>query len=106
MIKFLKTQKTELRGKIVASFILCGTTGKDVKGEERIEEYFSKFHAPLDEKPLLNEKFGGRIIIDKLNEKDRKLLEMFYKKVLKREFVSCDRTQPNKARLFGGNMFS
>ena len=101
MLKFLSTQKTELKGKIVASFILCGTTAKDTEGEERIETYFHKFHSSLDEKPPLSDYFGGRMIIDKLNEKDRRLLEMFYKKILKREFVSWDRTQPEKARLFG-----
>ncbi|MCK4974236.1 MAG: hypothetical protein KAR81_03205, partial [Sulfurimonas sp.] len=92
MLKFLQTQKAELKDKIVASFILCGTTNKDVQGEARIEQYFTKFHSSLDKKPPLNEKFGGRMIIDKLNDKDKKLLEMFYKKVLKREFVSWDRT--------------
>ncbi len=101
MLKFLSTQKIELRGKIVASFILCGTTAKDVKGEERIEKYFQKFHVSLDKKPPLNEYFGGRMIIDKLNEKDKKMLEVFYERILKREFVSWDRTQPDKARLFG-----
>ena len=101
MLKFLETQKAELKDKIVASFILCGTTNKDVQGEARIEQYFTKFHSSLDKKPPLNEKFGGRMIIDKLNEKDKKLLEMFYKKVLKREVVSWDRTEPDKARLFG-----
>ncbi|MEA3330557.1 MAG: flavodoxin domain-containing protein [Campylobacterota bacterium] len=101
MLKFLKEYKAELKDKIVASFILCGTTGKDLKGDERIEQYFTKFHASLDKKPLLNEKFGGRIIIDKLNEKDKKLLDTFYKRVLKREFVSWDRTEPKKAELFG-----
>lgn len=101
MLKFLETQKAELKDKIIASFILCGTTSKDVQGEARIEQYFGKFHSSLDKKPPLNEKFGGRMIIDKLNDKDKKLLEMFYKKVLKREFVSWDRTEPQKARLFG-----
>ena len=103
MLRFLESYKKELKGKIVASFILCGTTAKDLKGEERIEKYFTKFHASMDKKPALNEYFGGRMIIDKLNEKDRKLLEMFYKKILKREFVSWDRTEPEKARLFGQN---
>ena len=100
VLKFLETQKEELRGKVLASFILCGTTDKDKDGKKRIEQYFRKFHASLDEKPALNEKFGGRMIIDKLNEKDKKLLTMFYKKILKREFVSWDRTEPEKARLF------
>ncbi|MCD4667116.1 MAG: flavodoxin domain-containing protein [Sulfurimonas sp.] len=101
MLKFMDTQKEELQDKIIASFILCGTTNKDIKGEERIEKYFTKFHSSLDKKPPLNEKFGGRMIIDKLNEKDRKLLDTFYKKVLKREFVSWDRTEPKKAEFFG-----
>ncbi len=101
MLRFLETQKALLEDKIVASFILCGTTGEDVKSDERIESYFSKFHTSLDKKPSLSEKFGGRLIIDKLNEKDRKLLEVFYERVLKREFVSWDRTEPRKAQQFG-----
>lgn len=101
MIKFLQTQQEELKDKVIASFILCGTTSQDVKGEARIEKYFAKFHAPLEKKPQLSEYFGGRMIIDELNEKDKKILAVFYTKVLKREFVSWDRTQPDKARKFG-----
>ncbi|MEA3491189.1 MAG: flavodoxin domain-containing protein [Campylobacterota bacterium] len=100
MIRFLKEYKAKLTGKIIASFILCGTTGNDTKGEERIAQYFHKFHAPLDIKPSLNQKFGGRMIIDKLTPEDRKLLENFYLKVLKREFVDWDRTEPDKAKIF------
>ncbi len=101
LLIFLQNNKEELKGKIIASFILCGTTAKDVQGEARIEQYFHKFHASLDEEPQLSQYFGGRMIINKLNEKDRKLLQHFYKKVLKREFVSWDRTQPKEAKLFG-----
>lgn len=101
MINFLETQKQELKDKIIASFILCGTTSKDVKGEARIVKYFAKFHAPLENKPQLSKYFGGRMIIDELSEKDRKILAVFYKKLLKREFVSWDRTQPEKAKAFG-----
>ena len=101
MIKFLETQKETLGEKVIASFILCGTTSKDAKGEERIQRYFSKFHAPLEKKPQLSNYFGGRMNIEQLNEKDRKILTIFYKKILKREFVSWDRTQPEKAKNFG-----
>jgi len=100
ILRFLETQKEELQGKVIASFILCGTTGEDVDGEKRIQQYFEKFHSSLDEKPAFSEQFGGRMIIDKLNEKDKKLLTMFYKKILKREFVSWDRTEPKKALAF------
>ncbi len=101
MLRFLQMQKPLLKDKVLASFILCGTTGEDVKGDERIESYFSKFHSSLNKKPPLNEKFGGRLTIEKLNTKDRKMLEVFYERVLKREFVSWDRTEPNKAYDFG-----
>ncbi len=100
MISFLETQQEILRNKVIASFILCGTTAKDIKGEARIAQYFRKFHASLEKEPPLNEYFGGRMIIEKLNEKDRTLLENFYKKILKREFVSWDRTEPKKAAFF------
>ncbi len=101
MIKFLETQKENLKGKVIASFILCGTTAKDVKGEERISQYFTKFHTSLESKPIHSDCFGGRMIIEKLNEKDRKILTMFYEKILKREFVSWDRTEPKRAKDFG-----
>lgn len=101
MLSFLKIYKDELKDKVIASFILCGTTNKDVKGEERIATYFSKFHTSLEVKPPLHQNFGGRMIIDKLNKKDRAILENFYTKVLKRDFVDWDRTQPKEARIFG-----
>lgn len=101
LIKFVEENKKELEKKILATFIVCGTTKKDRAGEERIAQYFSKFHNPMIKEPVLSDYFGGRMIIDKLNEKDRTLLENFYKRVLKREFKSWDRTEPKKANSFG-----
>ena len=49
----------------------------------------------------LKRHFGGRMIIDKLSEKDRKLLDNFYRNVLKKEFTSWDRTKPDIAEKFG-----
>jgi menaquinone-dependent protoporphyrinogen oxidase len=93
ILSLLKSYNNDLKDKIVASFIVCGTTNKDVAGEARIAQYFNKFHASLDAKPSLNQHFGGRMIIDKLNKKD--------KKFLKRDFINWDRTEPEKAREFG-----
>jgi hypothetical protein len=42
--------------------------------------------------------------IEKLSEKDRKLLDNFYNNVLKREFKSWDRTDPEEAGKFGISM--
>ncbi len=101
LMELLKMKKKELEHKIIASFIVCGTTGEDEAGRARIETYFERFHKPLAVKPALKVHFGGRMIIEKLSEKDRKLLDNFYRKVLKREFASWDRTDPDKAKQFG-----
>ena len=98
----LQSDHTELiQSKIIASFIVCGTTGEDDAGKARIEGYFKRFHKPLTVKPKIQRHFGGRMIIDKLSEKDRKLLDNFYRNVLKKEFKSWDRTKLEEAEKFG-----
>lgn len=98
----LQSDHTELiQSKIIASFIVCGTTGEDDAGKARIEGYFKRFHKPLTVKPKIQRHFGGRMIIEKLSEKDKKLLDNFYRNVLKREFKSWDRTKPEEAEKFG-----
>ena len=101
LMELLSTQTKQIQPKIIASFIVCGTTGEDAAGKSRIEGYFERFHQPLDLKPVLKRHFGGRMVIEKLSEKDRKLLDNFYKNVLKKEFVSWDRTIPETAEKFG-----
>jgi len=68
LIELLSRHKEQIQSKIIASFIVCGTTGEDEAGKRRIEIYFEKFHKPLDSKPLLQRYFGGRMIIEKLNK--------------------------------------
>ena len=85
---------------------MCGTTGEDEAGKKRIEGYFERFHKPLTLKPGTHRPFGGRMVIEKLSEKDRKLLDNFYNKVLKKEFVSWDRTQPKEAEKFGTTLLT
>lgn len=106
LMEFLSKYKEQIEPKIIASFIVCGTTGEDDAGKVRIEGYFERFHKPLDVKPALKRHFGGRMIIDKLTEKDRKLLDNFYRNVLKKEFVSWDRTNPEDAEKFGVELFA
>ena len=101
LMELLSKHAEEIESKIIASFIVCGTTGEDPAGEARIEGYFERFHKPLSIKPNLMKHFGGRMIIEKLSEKDRKLLDNFYRNVLKREFKSWDRTKPEAAEQFG-----
>ena len=106
LMELLSTYKEQIEPKIIASFIVCGTTGEDDAGKLRIEGYFERFHKPLDIKPALKRHFGGRMTIEKLSEKDRKLLDNFYRNVLKKEFVSWDRTKPEDAEKFGVELFA
>ena len=106
LMELLLTYKEQIQPKIIASFIVCGTTGEDDAGKVRIEGYFERFHKPLDVKPALKRHFGGRMIIEKLSEKDRKLLDNFYRNVLKKEFASWDRTKPEDAEKFGVELFA
>jgi len=106
LMELLSTHTEQIQPKIIASFIVCGTTGENDAGRTRIEGYFERFHKPLDVKPVLKRHFGGRMIIDKLSEKDRKLLDNFYRNVLKKEFVSWDRTKPENAEKFGIELFA
>jgi menaquinone-dependent protoporphyrinogen oxidase len=104
LMEFLSSHKDEIQSKIIASFIVCGTTGEDEAGRKRIESYFERFHKPLDIKPPLQKHLGGRMVIAKLSEKDRKLLENFYHKIVKKEFADWDRTEPKEAELLGASI--
>ena len=101
LMELLSKHTDEMESKIIASFIVCGTTGEDEAGKGRIEGYFERFHKPLTIKPKIQRHFGGRMVIEKLSEKDRKLLDNFYRNVLKKEFKSWDRTKPKEAEKFG-----
>jgi len=101
LMELLSKHPEKMQSKIIASFIVCGTTGEDEAGRGRIEGYFERFYKPLTVKPKIQKHFGGRMIIEKLSEKDRKLLDNFYTNVLKKEFKSWDRTKPEEAEKFG-----
>jgi len=101
LMEFLSTHTKEIESRIIASFIVCGTTGNDEAGKKRIKGYRERLHHSLSIKPKIHRHFGGRLIIEKLSEKDRKLLDNFYNKVLKKEFKSWDRTKPEMAEKFG-----
>ena len=104
LMELLSAHTPQIEPKIIASFIVCGTTGEDDAGRSRIEGYFERFHKPLNLKPTLKKHLGGRMTIEKLSENDRKLLDNFYNNVLKREFKSWDRTDPEEAGKFGISM--
>jgi menaquinone-dependent protoporphyrinogen oxidase len=101
LLDFLTSQSEILDGKVIASFIVCGTDGGTEGGKKRISGYFDQFHTPLKRLPLLSDYFGGRIIVEKLTEEDREALIKFYRTFLKSELKSWDKTDPDKAGRFG-----
>lgn len=104
IVDFLESHKNELNGKVLATFVVCGTDGNTQSGRKRIDGYFTPMHAPLDRKPSLSGYFGGRVIVEKLTDEDREALTVFYKTYLKDQLRSWDRTDPEKAELFGGEV--
>jgi len=106
LMKLLSVYTEVIQPKIIASFIVCGTTGEDEAGKTRISGYFERFHKPLTAKPTVNKQFGGRMTIEKLSDKDRKLLDHFYTKVLKKKFENWDRTNPELAENFGADLYA
>jgi menaquinone-dependent protoporphyrinogen oxidase len=103
LLDLLSTYKTEVEGRIIASFIVCGTAPGTLSGQERIRGYFEQLHQPLVRQPVFNKSFGGRVIVEQLTEEDREALVHFYRKYLSRELESWDRTDPDIARLFGSD---
>jgi len=99
--ELLSSKREQIEPKIIAAFIVCGTSDKNKAGEKRIDGYFNRFFQPLNDRPPMTAYFGGRMNISKLNEKDRKLLSNFYRNILKREFTDWDRTDPKAAGSFG-----
>ncbi len=104
IIEFLESRKNELDGRVVATFVVCGTDGSTESGRKRIDGYFMPLYACLDKKPLLSRYFGGRVIVENLTDEDREALRVFYKTYLRAELRSWDRTDPEKASLFGGEV--
>ena len=104
IIEFLESRKSELNGRVLATFVVCGTDGSTENGRKRIDGYFTPLYACFDKKPLLSRYFGGRVVVENLTDEDRQALTVFYKTYLHAELRSWDRTDPEKASLFGGEV--
>jgi menaquinone-dependent protoporphyrinogen oxidase len=98
---FLSSESVNLHKKVIAAFVVCGSQDTTDGGRKRIKRYLNQIHKPLGYKPELSSHFGGRVIVEQLTEKDREALTKFYRKFLKQELKSWDRTNEKKAVSFG-----
>jgi len=101
LLHYLSEVTRTISPRVIASFVVCGTTDKNDAGRQRLTSYLERINAPLQNPPKLQQAFGGRMIISELTEKDRKLLKNFYEKIVKKPFVDWDRTDPEMAKRFG-----
>lgn len=104
VLEFLETGHERLKGKIAATFIVCGTDARTESGKKGVEGYFRTLHSSLEKKPALSRSFGGRIIVEQLTEEDREALTRFYRMYLHQELKSWDRTDPSTAEDFGAGL--
>lgn len=101
VLEFLETGRERLDGRLLGTFIVCGSADGSETGLQRTEHYFSAMHASLKTKPPISMAFGGRLVVEQLSEEDRNRLTAFYTNFLHDQLTSWDRTDPLKARHFG-----
>lgn len=98
---FLTAEPDQLKGMVIASFVVCGSQDRTEGGRKRIQKYLDQIQVPLGYEPALTGYFGGRIIVEQLTEEDRAALEKFYRTFLKTKLESWDRTDREKAVSYG-----
>lgn len=104
-IKSLVKQHAEaLQGKLMAVFVVCGTEPVNDSARSRISGYQQQIIGPLKQPPPFKAQFGGRVVVEQLNDEDKAALTRFYNNFLNRELVSWDRTSPDKAKAFGESL--
>lgn len=97
LIALLGRHAEALDGRIIGSFVVCGSRNDSADGRKRIERYLGQLHAPLKQPPPLSRGLGGRLVVDQLSEKDRAALERFYRNFLNRELKDWDRMDRTQA---------
>ena len=91
LVALLGRHAEALDGRVVGSFVVCGSRNDSAGGLKRIGKYLGQLHAPLKSPPPLSRGLGGRLVVAQLNDEDRAALERFYRDYLNRELKDWDR---------------
>jgi len=94
MVAFLEKQRTELKDKIIALFVVCGTP------PDQAGPYLEMFAEKCQAKPLLARAFNGWMKKELLSAEDYKGLEAYYKGA-GYPFEDYDQTDKAKCLEFG-----
>jgi menaquinone-dependent protoporphyrinogen IX oxidase len=98
MQAFLDEKKGELKNKIVALFVVCGSPPDYAQG------YLDMFDEKCGVQPILMRSFGGWIKKELLSPEDYKILEGYYKSI-NQPFEDSDDTDKPKCVQFGKEIF-
>ena len=101
LVALLGRHVEALDGRIVGSFVVCGSRNDSAGGLKRIGKYLGQLHAPLKSPPPLSRGLGGRLVVAQLSDEDRAALERFYRDHLNRELKDWDRMDRGQAVGFG-----
>ncbi len=94
----------QLQDKLLAVFVVCGTEPVNEAAQRRIDGYLQQITQPLIQPPEHAVQFGGRLVVEQLNDEDHAALTKFYQTYMKEELHGWDRTSPEKAESFGLSM--
>ena len=101
---FSRDYAEQLSEKLLAVFVVCGTEPTSDSARKRIDGYLQQITQALKQAPLFTAQFGGRVVVEKLNNEDRAALNKFYRTYLNKELESWNRTSPEEATLFGDKL--
>ena len=99
MEEFLEKYQEALAGKPLAAFVVCGDTLWNPKAEEGGNKNLIKLTRFLPSEPIAAGIFGGRMIMDELDDEDGPRILAFYKR-LGREPTGYDRMSSEAALAF------
>ena len=104
MCDYIREHASVLNGRVVATFVVCGSSPDSEKGQARIASYLSQLNAPLRPAPTLSRAFGGRLMVAKLTDEDRDALTRYYAIARQQPLADWDRTDPRIAAQFADQL--
>ncbi len=99
MVDLLERRASDLVNRIVGAFVVCGDYLWIQKAGEGGSHNLEKLTSLLPEKPAALAVFGGRLMMDELNEEDRIRVLAFYERMGK-EPLGFDRMDLSAVTLF------
>ncbi len=99
--RFLESESSFIDGKVIATFVVCGSRGETEASKARIKGYLNQINNHLEHIPLMSQNFGGRLIVKQLTHEDHEALVKFYRTYLHKELEGWNYMDKGKTVSFG-----